>query len=120
MATVNQTLSCTATAVPIVQKKPTKIQNAIVTSVPVLRKTSIRTHNVTGTISVVLLKMPQKVLMGVATSSSIVSVLRFGIDSFDVVQVKLKWFVNKAEGWKVRGQKRFGVMVRGKPGGYWD
>jgi hypothetical protein len=97
MATVNQTLSCTGTAVPIVRKLPTKVQTA------------------SGTAVSSVLKIPGKVLTRTAVSAPVISLLRFGIDSFDVVEVGVKWFVSEAEGWKTRVEKRFGVMIRGKP-----
>ena len=102
MATVNQTLSCTATAVPIVQKRPTKIQKA------------------TGTASLSLLKLPGKVLAQAAVSTPSITMIRFGIDTLEVVDASVKWFVSEAEGWIVRGMRRFGIMVKGKPSGYWD
>ncbi len=97
MATVNQTLSCTGTAVPIVRKLPTKVQTA------------------TGTASLRLLKIPGKVLTRTAVSTPVISLLRFGIDSFDVVETTTKWFISEVEGWTTSVQKRFATMIRGKP-----
>ena len=99
MATVNQTLSCTGTAVPIVQKLPTKIQSAV------------------GTGTANVLKVPGRILLSVAVSDIVISLLRFGIDTFDIVQVSVKWFVKPVDSVIARAQKRFGVMVRGRPSG---
>lgn len=102
MATVNQTLSCTATAVPIVQKMPKKI------------------HKATGTASLSLLKLPGKVLAQAAVSNPSIALIRTGIDMFEIVDASLKWLITDAEGLIVRGMKRFGIMVKGKPSGNWD
>lgn len=120
MATVTQDFTCTGTATPIVQQTPSKIQNIISTAIPSVTKRPAKIQSATGTASVRLLKVPQKVLMGVAISTPVIALIRFGVDTFDIVQVKLKWFVSQSEGWIVRGIRRFGVMVRGKPGGYWN
>jgi len=99
MATVNQTLSCTGNAVPIVQKFPAKIQTA------------------TGTGSVSILKIPGRVLSRTAVSTPVIALLRFGIDTFDIVQVSTRWFIKPVDSVTARAQKRFGIMVRGRPNG---
>jgi len=98
MATVNQTLSCTGTGTPTLRRSP------------------IRTLTSTGTAVPKLLKLPQKVLSSVATHGIIISLIRFGIDSFDVIEGRRKWFVTSGGKWSVSAKQRFTFLVRGKPG----
>lgn len=99
MSTVNVTLSCTGTGTATVKKTPTKVANAV------------------GTISVSILKSPLKVLSSTAVSDLVLSLVRFGIDSFDVIQVGRKWIITNVGGWQVKASKRFVFLVRGRPSG---
>lgn len=99
MALVNTTLSCSGTGNASVAKAPIRIINA------------------TGTITVTLLKIPLKVLSSSAFSSTVISLLRFGIDTFDVIEIKRKWFISNVGKWEVKISKRFGFMTRGRPSG---
>lgn len=117
MALVTQDLSCTGTGNASVVRNPTKVLSSTGTSVPKLVKSVSRIYSVTGTAVPILLKLPQKVLSVVATHGILISVMSFGIDTFDVFEGKRKWIVNGVDRFQFNTKKRFTFLVRGKPYG---
>lgn len=117
MALVEVTLSCTGTGNTLIKNDPSIVKSATATSAPVLSKLASRTLNTTSTIIPKLLKVPARILVSTATNSVIISLIRLGIDTFDVIEVHRKWFITNVGRWQVSVQKRFAFLVRGRPSG---
>lgn len=99
MALVNTTLSCTAMGTATVQKSPS-----------ILKTT-------TGTVVPILLRLPQKRMIAIASSGPIISLIVMGVDVFDIIEGKRKWIVNGVNRFQFNTKKRFTFLVRGKPYG---
>jgi hypothetical protein len=70
-----------------------------------------------GTAAISVSKLPSKVFASQGVTDLVIGLLRFGVDSFDIVEAKRKWFVQNAGRWNVKFQRRFRMSVRGRPGG---
>ena len=117
MSLVTQTLSCTGTGSPTLVRSPATIKSATGTSIPKVVKLPSRSLQATGTIVPKLLNRPGRILMATATNSVIITLLAFGIDTFDIFEGKRKWIVNGVNRIQLNVKKRFTFLVRGKPYG---
>lgn len=118
MSLVTQDFTCTGTGNASFTSQPTKVLSGSGTSVPKLLKLPARTLNASGTVVPRLLKIPGRVLFSVATHGITISLLRFGIDTFDIIEGRRKWIISALpNGWAISAKKRFTFLVRGKPYG---
>lgn len=117
MALVNVTLDCTGTGNSALKTDPSIIKSTSGTSVSKITKLPSRTLNTTGTLVGTILKVPGRILLTSATNDVIIFLIRFGIDTFDIIEVHRKWFITNVGKWETKAQKRFAFLVRGRPSG---
>lgn len=118
MALVEVTLSCTGTGTATMQSQPTKVLSTSGTSVPKLLKLPARILSTSGTSVPKLLKSPARILSTSGSNTVLLTLVRFGIDTFDILEGRRKWIIeNVPSGWQVKVKKRFTFLVRGRPGG---
>lgn len=117
MALVNVDLSCTGTGSASIIRDSSIVKSCIGTSVPKLLKIPGRSLQALGTAASLVSKLPGKVLTSQASINVLVRVLMLGVDTLDIVQVQRKWFVTSVGNWRMTFERRFRILVRGRPGG---